>query len=158
MHYRKATIEDIDFLVRSRLEFTYGMRRMEEAASSAEYQELEENCYQYFRQALTENACDVILVETDGDCIGTGIIFYYLSVPSVFNPQGRNAYITSLYVNPDFRKQGIGSAIVQKLMETAAERGFQVVMLNASKMGMPMYEKLGFQMINNGMIYDGRKL
>lgn len=156
MNYRKANINDIDFLVQSRLEFTYGMRGIAVNIASEECLELERNCRQYFQQALTENSCDVILVEENGECIGMGIIFYYRSVPSSFNREGKNAYITSLYVKPEYRKRGLGSTIVEKLIRISAERGYPVVILNASELGKPLYEKLGFKNIENGMIYDGR--
>lgn len=78
--------------------------------------------------------CDVILGEENGECVATGIIFYYLSVPSV----------------------GIGTTILKQLIHCASQRGYDIVMLSASELGKPIYEKMGFQEIKNSMIYDGR--
>lgn len=157
MNYRYADKRDIDFLVKSRLEFTYEMRNKQMETSSQEYEKLKENCERYFQCALAEDTCDVILAEEDGKCVGTGIIFYYFSVPSAFNMEGKNAYITSLYVKPEYRKQGIGNTILKRLIQSASRRGYDIVMLSASELGKPMYEKLGFREIENNMIFDGRK-
>lgn len=156
MNYRHAGKQDLNLLVESRLQFTYGMRDIQVESSDKEYEKLKENCERYFRCALEEDTCDVILAEENGECVATGIIFYYLSVPSVFNVAGKNAYITSLYVKPEYRRLGIGTTILKHLINCASQRGYDIVMLSASELGKPIYEKIGFQEIQNSMIYDGR--
>lgn len=150
MNYRMATREDIDLLVSQRLNF------IEVDENNTAYNEIRDNCYAYFEKALTENTCDVIIAEDTGKCVGTGIVFYYDSVPSAFNVTGKNAYITSMYVAPDYRRQGIGSTILDKMIGVAMEKGYRIIMLNASDMGKPMYQKRGFVKTSNGMILDKR--
>lgn len=146
MNYRFAEIWDIDLLVSQRLRF------IEVDESGEECDCIKENCYIYFETALKDESCDAIFAEEDGKIVGTGIIFYYASVPSCANPTGKNAYVTSLYVEPDFRGWGIARAIMERLIEKAESRGYKVIMLNASEMGKPLYEKMGFAEIHNGMI------
>lgn len=150
MNYRMATYEDIDLLVEQRLKF------IEVAENDDMYDVIKHNCYLYFQKAFADNACDVVLAEDNDLCVGTGIVFYYDSVPSVLNVTGKNAYITSMYVEPGYRKKGIGRTIVEKLIDVAAARGYKIIMLNASDMGKSMYQKIGFVEINNGMILDRR--
>lgn len=59
---------------------------------------------------------------------------------------------TSMYVDSNYRKQGIGTTILEKLVEKAKMRGYRMIMLNASDMGKPMYRKMGFTNTQNGMI------
>ncbi|MBQ8822109.1 MAG: GNAT family N-acetyltransferase [Lachnospiraceae bacterium] len=151
MNYRQATLNDIDLLVFRRLQF------IEAYEKSEDYECIKENCYTYFERALEQKTCDVILAEDDERCIGTGIIFYYDSVPSCSNPTGKNAYITSLFVEPDYRGRGIAKNIMKQLTKKAASRGYEIVMLNASDMGKPLYEKMGFTEIRGGMLLDMRK-
>jgi len=150
MHLRMATCEDIGLLVSMRLSF------VEADEKDTDYMLLKENCYSYFKRAFSDHACDVVLAEENGRCVGTGIVFYYDSVPSTFNVTGKNAYITSLYVEPEYRCNGIGTEIIAKIVEKVLERKYKIIMLNASEMGKPLYEKLGFIETKNSMILDMR--
>lgn len=94
------------------------------------------------------------MAEEDGTCIGTGIVFYYDSVPSLFNPTGKNAYVTSMYVNPGYRCRGIGTEILERVIKCAKKRGVTAMFLSASEMGRPLYEKRGFTDSKNGMMLD----
>jgi len=151
MQYRFATSDDIELLVSERLKF------IDVNENNGDYNSIKDNCYIYFSDAIKSDSCDVILAENDGKCVGTGIIFYYNSVPSAFNVTGKNAYITSMYVEPNYRRNGIGSTILSKLLEKAGSRGYEIIMLNASELGKPMYQKFGFADSKNGMILDRRK-
>lgn len=144
--YRNATIEDIDFLVESRINFIHIL------PSDEIYEQIKNNLYLYFEHGLKEKQCDVVLAEVDSSVIGTGIIFYYNSVPSIFNPWGRNAYITSMYVNEKYRHQGIASDILDKLIKTALLKDYHIFLLQETDMGKPLYEKFGFHEGKKGMI------
>ena len=149
MEFRLATADDIDLLVAMRLEF------IKVHASNERYEELRKNCYAYFyNKAFHEDACDAVLAEEDGNCIGTGIVFYYDSVPSLFNPTGKNAYITNMYVDPGYRCRGIGTEILEQVIGCAKRRGATAMFLSASEMGRPLYEKRGFTDSKNGMMLD----
>ena len=150
MNYRKATNNDINLLVEQRLKF------IEIDKEDNRYETIKENCYLYFENALLNNKCDVILAEENTICIGTGIVFYYESVPSAFNVTGKNAYITSMYVEPQYRRKGIATNILNRIIEVAMEKEYRIIMLNASEMGRPIYKKMGFVDSNNGMILDKR--
>ena len=151
MQYRLASRDDIELLVFERLKF------IEINEKDNDYLTVKENCYTYFESAFANGSCDVVLADDNGKCVGTGIIFYYNSVPSAFNVTGKNAYVTSMYVEPEYRRRGIGMTILNKLLETAERKGYAIIMLHASEMGMPMYRKAGFTESKSGMILDRRK-
>ncbi len=144
--YRSATIEDMDFLVESRLDFIHI------SSINEDYELIRNNLYSYFENALNEKQCDIVLAEIKTSIIGTGIIFYYNSVPSIFNPWGKNAYITSMYVDKEYRRQGIASIILDKLVKTALLKEYHIFLLQESDMGKPLYKKYGFYEGKNGMI------
>ena len=85
--------------------------------------------------------------------MGTGVAFYYHSVPSQFNPHGKNAYITSMYVAEHYRRRGIATQILDRLVQTAKTRGYRIFFLQESAMGRPLYEKYGFRPGTPGMIF-----
>lgn len=150
MQYRMATKEDIDLLVTLRMDFINIQK------DDDRYEEIRKNCYTYFNKAYANDSCDVVLAEENGRCIGTGIVFYYDSVPSPFNTTGKNSYLTSMYVDPDYRRNGIGTAILEQVIACAKRRGVTAMFLSASELGRPLYEKRGFTDNKNGMMLDLR--
>ena len=148
MKYRFADSNDIDLLVQLRLGF------LEMDKENKQYEVIKENCYLYFHNALSEGLSDVILAEDEEMVVGTAIIFYYQSVPSAFNMTGRNAYVTSMYVKEEYRRKGIATTMLKKLIDVSNKKGYPIIMLNASEMGKTLYKKLGFTEIRNGMILN----
>lgn len=54
------------------------------------------------------------------------------------------AYVGLIGVLPSWQRQGIGKLIMRHLLDWLAAQGCPVALLDASPMGRPMYEKLGF--------------
>ncbi|MDL2224811.1 GNAT family N-acetyltransferase [Eubacteriales bacterium OttesenSCG-928-M02] len=145
--YRQGTLQDVDFLVENRLAFI-GV-----TPDEREYPLIKGNTFLYFHNGLTKRECQVLLAESEGEIVGVGVIFYYNSVPNKQNPWGKNAYITSMNVAESYRRQGIGSRILEGLMALAKEKGYSVIMLQATEMGKPLYEKYGFEKGYTRMVY-----
>jgi predicted N-acetyltransferase YhbS len=55
-----------------------------------------------------------------------------------------------MYVNPEERRQGIGSALTQTTCEIAIKLGCHHVMVNATDAGRTIYQRIGFQSIGMG--------
>ena len=51
-----------------------------------------------------------------------------------------------LFTHPDYRRKGIGAMLVKWGSEQAKHRGVEF-WLNATPVGKPLYEKLGFQLV-----------
>lgn len=146
INYRNAIVEDMALLVESRLSFIHISK------TDANYQLLKNNIQNYFEKGFKEKQFDIILAEHENSIIGTGIIFYYDAVPSSFNPWGKNAYITSMFVNESYRRCGIATNILDKLIQISKSKGYHVFILQESDMGRPLYEKYGFHEGKKGMI------
>ncbi len=147
IEYRFATEEDVSLLADQRLRFIH--------ASGADL-ELKSNTLSYFETAIRQGNCQALFAISENEIAGTGIIYYYDSPPSLFNPQGKNGYITSMFVQAEYRRQGIASGILKRLLKAGAEKGYQVYFLSASDMGRPLYEKFGFKDTKNGMVLNLR--
>lgn len=146
VNYRLAEKSDIDSLVSLRAEFI-GLNKSNEA-----FEKVYENIKQYFEDKILTKECCAILVEDKNEIIGTGIVFFYESVPSLSNISGQNAYITSMYVKEEYRRMKIGSTILEKLIEISKANHVQFIMLNATEIGRKLYNQYGFKDIENGMI------
>jgi ribosomal protein S18 acetylase RimI-like enzyme len=58
------------------------------------------------------------------------------------------AYVLNVYVSPDFRGRGLARRLTQRALEEANRRGLGTVVLHASELGKPLYEKIGFVRTN----------
>ncbi len=69
-------------------------------------------------------------------------------VPRVPRPGATSrlsADIQSVFVLPEHRGQGIGSALVEAASEHAAQRGSLRVTVHSGRKAVPVYERLGFE-------------
>jgi GNAT superfamily N-acetyltransferase len=149
--YRFAAITDLELLVRERLRFI----RVDE--THAQYGLIREKCRSFFETGLRDGTCAAVLAEETGRLVGTAVAFSYLSVPSARNPEGRNAYITSVFVEPDCRRRGIASGMVEQIVLWGQRSGCANIMLTATDMGAPLYRKLGFRQTPGAMLYAPEK-
>lgn len=83
------------------------------------------------------------LAYQDGRCVGTGRLV------DLGNGQ---AQIGRMAVLPNFRGQGIGREILERLLLAATAEGVSSLILHAQLTAMPFYEKLGF--VGQGSLYE----
>lgn len=61
---------------------------------------------------------------------------------------GPEAIVLNVYVEPDWRRRGVGEALMRTVLDALAERGIRRVVLHASADGRGLYERLGFVATN----------
>lgn len=54
-------------------------------------------------------------------------------------------YILSMYTEPGARGHGVASRLVEAMIGWARRRGYPRIFLHASRMGRPVYERIGFE-------------
>lgn len=146
--YKKATIEDINFLTKSRMETLKAANKL---ADDVDMTEVETQSYDYYKEALSAGTHTAYLV-FDGDrFIGTGGISYFRVMPTYHNASGNKAYIMNMYTDPDYRRLGIAYKTLELLVADAKEKGVKAISLEATDMGRPLYEKFGFVKMNDEM-------
>ncbi|MFO7603458.1 MAG: GNAT family N-acetyltransferase [Gammaproteobacteria bacterium] len=64
----------------------------------------------------------------------------------------RDGKIGRMAVLPEWRHQGIGTALLRRLLDRAAERGLTHVWLSAQVKAIPFYQRLGFRV--RGPVYE----
>lgn len=81
----------------------------------------------------------------DGEtAVGCATICYISLMPTFDHPEGRRAHIMNVYTKDEYRRQGIAGQMISVLLEDARGRGVTYVDLDATDMGKPLYETLGF--------------
>lgn len=79
-------------------------------------------------------AGEVFLAEEDGVALGTGAALR----------MGTTGWIGGVCVVPEARGRGLGGAITAAAVEWLRDRGAATVLLYATALGQPVYERLGF--------------
>lgn len=79
-----------------------------------------------------------------GEIVGGAGLMVYHWLPSTDLTTLRG-YICNVYVQPAHRGKGLAKQMVQHLLELCTLQGIRLVMLHASEMGRPIYEKMGFE-------------
>ncbi|MBE5829298.1 MAG: GNAT family N-acetyltransferase [Butyrivibrio sp.] len=148
MDYRKATIKDLEELVRTRIIVLRAANKLDE---SADMSEVERQSRDYYKKALVDGTHTAYLVYDNDRFIGAGGVSYYRVMPTYHNPRGEKAYIMNMYTAPDYRRKGIAFKTLDLLVQDAKERGITAISLEATDMGRPLYEKYGFVKMDDEM-------
>lgn len=146
--YKKATIEDIALLTKSRIEV---LRAANHLSEDSDLTEVERQSFDYYKNALTDGSHTAYLVFDEGMLVGAGGVSYYRVMPTCHNASGNKAYIMNMYTNPDYRRMGVAYNTLKLLVEDAKSRGITAISLEATEMGRPLYEKFGFLRMNDEM-------
>ena len=59
--------------------------------------------------------------------------------------QDRRGYILNLFVEPEHRRAGLASRLMGMAIGEARRRGIVFIVLHATELGRPLYEKLGWK-------------
>jgi GNAT superfamily N-acetyltransferase len=87
-------------------------------------------------QRFLENSLrGCFVMEHDGNVVGTATTISY---------ENRFAWIGMVLVDPEYRKQGIGTELLEKTIEYLDSSHIATMKLDATPQGKPIYERLGF--------------
>ena len=148
MDYRRATIKDLNELVRTRIEVLRAANKLDE---SVDMSEVERQSKDYYEKALADGSHTAYLVYDGDTFVGAGGVSYFRVMPTYHNPSGEKAYIMNMYTAPEYRRKGIAFKTLDLLVQDAKERNIKAISLEATDMGRPLYEKYGFVKMNDEM-------
>ena len=146
--YKRATMEDIDELVRTRI---IVLRAANKLPDDEDMSVVEKESYAYYRRALETGEHIAYLVYDNGAFVGAGGVSFYQVMPTYHNPTGKKAYIMNMYTAPEYRRQGIAIHILDLLVKDATEQCVLQNALEATYMGRPLYKKYGFAKMEDEM-------
>ena len=146
--YKKATIEDIDELIRTRIIVLCAVNKL---SDDVDMSVVEKESYEYYKRALETGEHITYLVYDNGTFIGAGGVSFYQVMPTYHNPTGKKAYIMNMYTVPEYRRQRIAFHTLDLLVKDAREQGVSQITLEATEMGRSLYEKYGFVKMEDEM-------
>jgi predicted N-acetyltransferase YhbS len=88
-----------------------------------------------FRFAADHAESHAFVADADGEIVGTGIA----------TVNGVVGWIGTIWVDPEWRRRGLGMALTQATIDAAEAAGCRTLVLVATDAGRPMYERIGFE-------------
>jgi predicted GNAT family N-acyltransferase len=85
------------------------------------------------------------LAEIDGQAVGTGRITMF----------GRESQVAWVAVRPEWRGSGVGTAVMDAIIERSRQEGADHILLNAQTHAIGFYEQLGFETVGTEFVMGG---
>lgn len=149
--YKQATIEDLDLIVKERIKVLRAANKLDDEYDMSK---VEKESYSYYKKGFEDNNFIYYLVyNNDNKVVACGGCSFYEVMPTCDNNSGKCAYIMNMYTDPDYRKQGIATKILDKLIKEINKRNVYRITLEATDMGRGLYKKYGFVNLRNEMEY-----
>ena len=146
--YRKTTKADMKILMKLRLEMLRDVNGV-----SGEY-EYDEN-FIFESRRYFESGEQTTVIASDGETlVGCASLSYTWIMPTFSHPTGNRAHLMNVYTRADYRRRGISKKMVEILIDEAKENGVTEISLDATEMGRPLYESLGFKASDSCMVMD----
>jgi GNAT superfamily N-acetyltransferase len=92
--------------------------------------------------------CRPLIARVGGEVVGTGVATKY----------GRSGWIGHVFVRPDHRGRGLGTALTAAALAWLQAAGCESILLAATDAGRHLYERLGFVVDSNYHELRGRSL
>ncbi len=106
--------------------------------------EMDEPFREITRRFFADGDQTTLLAVDNGEAVACATICYVTCLPTRRHQTGKRAHIMNVYTRAAYRRQGIGKRLVQMLISEAREKGVTHMSLDATDMGRPLYEGLGF--------------
>lgn len=133
-----ATKDDIDSLMSTRLEMLKAVNNLSEDHEFSD--EVINESRDYFL-----NGDHLTVLARDGDrAIGCASMSFIRIMPTFAHPTGKRAHLMNVYTKSEYRRQGIARKMVELLIEKTWEKGATGISLDATALGRPLYESIGF--------------
>ncbi len=148
MEIRKASMEDCVQLTEIRI----AMQR--ERKPEFDYSEVfYQDTLSYFKENIANDCFAAYLAIEGGKIVATSGICFYMVPPTWDTKNGKVAYIMNMYTIEAYRRQGLAAKLLDKLVQEAREKACTKIMLTASDMGLSLYTKHGFKLVDRNMVY-----
>ena len=108
----------------------------------------------YYHRHLADGTYVSWLAVNGNRIIGTSGMSFVEKPPYFSCPTGRIGLLSSMYTDPEYRRQGIAKELLGRVVEEARAYGCGSVQITASDMGVLLYTAFGFRKNGNFMQYN----
>ena len=141
MVIRIAGMEDMELLVRLRLDYIAESRVLDETEKAR----LSEKLRGYFARQLSCGGFAAVLALEGDTALSTAFLSIAERPPRAAAGSCLVGTVYNVYTYPEYRRKGIATQVMSVLISEARALGVASLDMLASPDGRPLYEKLGFQ-------------
>lgn len=149
MEIRKANLKDLDAIFNNRMQFTQLMSQQEISITDA----FKQDTYNYIKKHIVDDSLVIWIATERDEIISAAMVCYYQLLPTISNKTGKTGYIQNVFTLPDYRGRGYATELMNKIILDAKDRKVGRLLLSATDMGRPVYEKIGFEEVTKEMIF-----
>ena len=151
--FKKLTEEYLDRIIEMRIS-----QMTEEYTSAGKTVPEDVNLEKALRDFYVKNLAAgtyVSWLAFDGDrIVGTSGMSFAEKPPYFSCPSGKLGILSSMYTDPDYRRMGIATGLLDRVVNEAREYGCGTIYITASDMGVKLYTAYGFVHNGNFMQYN----
>lgn len=137
LKFRQLDEADIPIFIEMRI-----AQLLEEGAR--ETNDLRPALFDYYTRHLADGTFISWLVMQGDSIVGTSGLSIVEKPPYFGCPTGKIGLLSSMFVIPELRRQGIAHDLLARIVDEAKARGCGVIQITASNMGVPLYASYGF--------------
>ena len=146
IEYRKLTEYELDTFIKMRIN-----QLREEGAK--EDIDLYSALNDYYKRHMADGTFVAWLALDVDKIIGTSGMSFVEKPPYFGCPSGKIGLLSSMFTDKDYRRKGIASELLKRVVDEARKYGCGTVQITASDMGVKLYTAFGFTHNNNFMQY-----
>ena len=144
--YKKLSEEELDVFISMRI------RQLREEGATEDI-DLVPHLKDYYNRHMSDGTFVSYLAMDGEKIVGTSGMSFVEKPPYFGCPSGRIGLLSSMFTDPEYRRQGIAKELLSRVVEEARKYGCGVVQITASDMGVLLYTDFGFVKNGNFMQY-----
>ena len=144
IEYRKLSEKDMDVFIEMRIN-----QLREEGAK--EDIDLKPALLHYYKRHMKEGTFVSWLALDGNNIIGTSGMSFVEKPPYFGCPSGKIGLLSSMFTNPNYRRNGIAKELLSRIVNEAKQYGCGTIQITASDMGVKLYTDCRYEHIGNFM-------
>ena len=146
IEYRKLSEKELDVFIEMRIN-----QLREEGAK--EDIDLKPALLDYYKRHMKDGTFVSWLALDGNNIIGTSGMSFVEKPPYFGCPSGKIGLLSSVFTNPNYRRNGIAKELLSRIVNKAKQYGCGTIQITASDMGVKLYTDFGFEHNGNFMQY-----
>lgn len=144
--FRKAELNDVDIFIEYRIIF---LNEIHKPIPDAKETILKKRLRDYFNKTVKDGTFISWIAEYEKKPVGIGSMVLREQPGNFYIPNGKVGHILNMYTIPEFRKNGVCSEILKRLIKEGEKLNLSKIDLLATEQGESLYRKFGFKEPND---------